>query len=237
MSKPKQGKAPKNSMRKLLKRLSEEKEPVTIIISSGTECCEITGCIAKITDDYITLITSSNACRRAYIAIDCICAIIKPAKLPLPPDPPEPDPECECQVTGAANITEPAPPGPPDVVKLTVVACPGCTLHLSHITYTNTFGEEDVNLEVSVPGPDPAPSIGEIESVSCDDGEAATITGTAQIIIGEDDPEICDFILDVTDTPPPTPDTMQMRIICDGVEVHDSGVVELLGQSINIQEC
>ncbi|WP_027339764.1 hypothetical protein [Halonatronum saccharophilum] len=81
------------------------------------------------------------------------------------------------------------------------------------------------------------PGPGSIISVSCEDDQAATIEGTAEVMIDGEDPVLCEFILEVTDTPPPTPDTMRMRIFCDGVEVHDSGVLEFLGQSINIQEC
>ncbi|WP_027339762.1 hypothetical protein [Halonatronum saccharophilum] len=67
---------------RLLRRLRETNDPVTIIITSGENCCEHTGCIGEIVgDEYLTLITSagSGGCVRTYIRIDCICAILDPA--------------------------------------------------------------------------------------------------------------------------------------------------------------
>ncbi|MCK8817056.1 hypothetical protein MWH28_06675 [Natroniella sulfidigena] len=214
--------------RKVLERLVDDNKIVTIIITSGANCCELTGCVGEVADDYLTLLTPDNACNRTYIALDCICAVSERIE---PPPPPPPPPVCECQVTGAANIPFPDPPCSPDVVRLTVVACPGCTPEPDQVLYEDTRGEEDVELMLLPPGP------GEITSVSCVDDQAAIIEGTAQVTIGGVNQGICEFILEVTDTPPPTPDTLRMLIICDGIEVHDSGVVDLLGQSINIIEC
>ncbi len=61
----------------VLKHLKCNNRPVTIIISSGKNCCELSGCIGQIvSDNYVTLINDNNACTRTYIAIDCICAVI-----------------------------------------------------------------------------------------------------------------------------------------------------------------
>ena len=81
------------------------------------------------------------------------------------------------------------------------------------------------------------PGPGEITSVDCDNEESAVIEGIAKVTIEDDDFGLCEFILEVTDTPPPAADTIRMRIICDNQLVHDSGILELLGQSMNIIDC
>lgn len=64
----------------VLQRLRVNNNPVTILIRSGSDCCEIEGCICEIVDGcYITLLSGENGCERTYIPINCICAIIDPA--------------------------------------------------------------------------------------------------------------------------------------------------------------
>ena len=215
----------KSSLRKVLKKFAKNTEPVTLIIKSGENCCEITGCILTVKKDLVILLTDDDPCRRIYVVIDCICAIKKPAEVEPPPPPPV-DEECECQVTGA-GITGP----PPNNASIQIVACPGCTLEPSLVRYENNIGEEDVELILLPPGP------GEIFSVSCEDDERAVIEGVGQVIIDGEDLGLCEFTLEVTDTPPPAPDTINMEIVCDGETVHESGELDLLGQSINILEC
>ncbi|MCK8817071.1 hypothetical protein MWH28_06750 [Natroniella sulfidigena] len=61
----------------VLRRLAKKNKPVTIIITSGANCCELTGCIGEIVgDEYITLINPNDVCDRTFIRIDCICAVI-----------------------------------------------------------------------------------------------------------------------------------------------------------------
>ena len=215
-----------SSLRKILKKFAKNTEPVTLIIKSGENCCEITGCILTVKKDLVILLTDDDPCRRIYVVIDCICAIKKPAEVEPPPPPPPVDEECECQITGA-GITGP----PPNNASIQIVACPGCTLEPGLVRYENNIGEEDVELILLPPGP------GEIFSVSCEDDERAVIEGIAQVIIDGEDLGLCEFTLEVTDTPPPAPDTIDMTIICNGEIVHASGELELLGQSINILEC
>ncbi|MFW6278580.1 MAG: hypothetical protein ACOC2G_00185 [Bacillota bacterium] len=64
----------------VLERASEKNTPITIIIQSGANCCEHTGCVGEIVGDcFLTLISGNDACRRTFIPLDCICAIIDPA--------------------------------------------------------------------------------------------------------------------------------------------------------------
>ncbi|MCK8826723.1 hypothetical protein MWH25_03060 [Natroniella acetigena] len=66
---------------KVLKRLAKCNKPVTIIIRSGANCCELTGCIGEVTDEFVVLIASNNVCIRKYIRTDCICAVIEPTEV------------------------------------------------------------------------------------------------------------------------------------------------------------
>lgn len=71
------GRKPKKTLVDVLQKLKKKNRVVTIIIKSGENCCELTGCIGEVVcGEYVTLISSNNACLRTYIAIDCICAII-----------------------------------------------------------------------------------------------------------------------------------------------------------------
>ena len=66
-------------MRQVLQKLSKETDAVTVVIKSGAECCQITGCIARIEDNILTmLVENEDECPRVYIAIDCICAVYHP---------------------------------------------------------------------------------------------------------------------------------------------------------------
>jgi hypothetical protein len=65
---------------RLLNKIKDTSEEVTIIIQSGEGCCEITGCICEIDKCFVVLIDSNHVCRRTYILLDCICAIIHPAR-------------------------------------------------------------------------------------------------------------------------------------------------------------
>ncbi|MCK8824987.1 hypothetical protein MWH30_07945 [Fuchsiella alkaliacetigena] len=68
-------------MRQVLQKLSQETDTVTVIIESGEGCCEITGCIASIKGNILTMFVNNadDDCPRVYIAIDCICAVYHPA--------------------------------------------------------------------------------------------------------------------------------------------------------------
>ena len=67
---------------KLLRRLRDNNEPVTIIIKAGQDCCEHTGCIGEIVSNcYMTLISGNDGCARTYIPLDCICAITEPGEV------------------------------------------------------------------------------------------------------------------------------------------------------------
>ncbi|WP_027339760.1 hypothetical protein [Halonatronum saccharophilum] len=62
----------------LLRSIRRFDREITCIIRSGTNCCEITGCVGEIVcDEYLVLISPNDACVRNYIRIDCICAIIQ----------------------------------------------------------------------------------------------------------------------------------------------------------------
>ena len=68
-------------IRQVLQRLSDKTDAVTVIINSGEGCCEITGCIASIKGNILTMLVDddNNNCPKVYIAIDCICAVYHPA--------------------------------------------------------------------------------------------------------------------------------------------------------------
>jgi len=65
---------------RLLNKIKDTNEEVTIIIQSGEGCCEITGCICEIDECFVVLIDSNHVCVRSYILLDKICAIVHPAK-------------------------------------------------------------------------------------------------------------------------------------------------------------
>lgn len=214
----------KSGIINILKKLSKKNKKVTIIIKSGANCCELTGCIIDIKKNCVKLLTNkNNTCRRIFIDINCICAVIVPARKVPPPPPPN---VCECQVTGA-GITGP----PPNNASIQLAVCTGCTPEQSLVRYKNNIDDQDVELQLLPPGP------GEIFSVSCEDDQAAVIEGEALVTIAGSDFGLCEFVLRVTDTPPPAPDTIEMEIFCDDQLVHASGELDLLGQSINIIEC
>ena len=64
----------------LLRKFRNSTDTVTLIITSGQNCCEITGCVANIVENsYVVLLTNdNNGCNRTYVRIDCICAIQRP---------------------------------------------------------------------------------------------------------------------------------------------------------------
>lgn len=212
-----------DSLRMVLRRIFTNNELVTLIIKSGANCCELTGCIASIKKDHVILMTQGNSCRKIFVKIDCICAVVIPDEVPVPPPPAE---ECECQVTGAGLTGFSS-----ENASIQLAVCTGCTLEQSLVRYENNMGEEVVELSLL-----PAGS-GEITSVNCENDQLAIIEGIAQVTIGENDLGLCEFTLEVTDTPPPSNDTIDMVIICNDNVVHDSGELDLLGQSINIVEC
>jgi len=55
---------------------------VTLTIKSGENCCEVTGCLARIVDDcYVVIINNNNEdCPKTFVRIDCICAIQVPGE-------------------------------------------------------------------------------------------------------------------------------------------------------------
>ncbi|MFW5976405.1 MAG: hypothetical protein ACOCQS_00520 [Bacillota bacterium] len=133
---------------------------------------------------------------------------------------------CECQVTGAGNTG-----GMLNRASLQLQVCTGCNPEQSLVRFEDTTSNNEVFLEK-------LPPEGEIISVECENETEATIEGIApEVVIDGEEFESCYFILTVTDTPPPDPDTMQMTIICDNEVVYDGEEFELLGQSINIQDC
>ncbi|MCK8817072.1 hypothetical protein MWH28_06755 [Natroniella sulfidigena] len=66
---------------KVLRRLAKCNKPVTIIVKSGANCCELTGCVGEVTDEFVVLIASNNVCIRKYIRTEFICAVIEPAEV------------------------------------------------------------------------------------------------------------------------------------------------------------
>ncbi|PRX26468.1 hypothetical protein BX659_12059 [Orenia metallireducens] len=68
------------SLKKLLNKIKDTNEEVTIIIQSGEDCCDFTGCICEINDCFLVLVDGDNICVKTYILLDKICAVIHPAK-------------------------------------------------------------------------------------------------------------------------------------------------------------
>ncbi len=65
----------RKKLKKLLKRLDEQCERITIFIQSGSKCCKLTGCLCDVNDCFAVLIDTNDTCQRTYIAMDCICAV------------------------------------------------------------------------------------------------------------------------------------------------------------------
>jgi hypothetical protein len=71
----------RDDLRRLLERIKDTDEQVDIIIQSGEDCCEFTGCICEVDDCFVVLIdTKHGTCIRTYILLDCICALVHPAQ-------------------------------------------------------------------------------------------------------------------------------------------------------------
>jgi len=71
----------RDDLRCLLERIKDTDEQVNIIIQSGEDCCEFTGCICEVDDCFVVLIdTKRGTCIRTYILLDCICALVHPAQ-------------------------------------------------------------------------------------------------------------------------------------------------------------
>ncbi|ADL11620.1 hypothetical protein [Acetohalobium arabaticum] len=142
---------------------------------------------------------------------------------------------CGCQVTGDLNTGG----NPDERVDLNLQVCTGCTPENSLVSYNNTLEDNDIQLDLS---PDDEEPEG-IDLVTCEEiaeiegGLRATIEGQASVTVGEDSFAACDFTIVVTDTPPPTSDTIEeVEIICDDQSVHT--VTEPIegAQAINIQD-
>ena len=65
----------RKELKKLLKRLEDDCDQVTIFIQSGSKCCKQTGCICDVDDCFVELLAKDNPCERTYILLDCICAV------------------------------------------------------------------------------------------------------------------------------------------------------------------
>ncbi|WP_408955242.1 hypothetical protein [Natroniella sp. ANB-PHB2] len=208
--------------RKVLERLVDDNKVITIIITPGANCCELTGCIGEVADDYLILLTPDNACNLTYIALDCICVVSERVE---PPSSTLESEKAKYKITGITNISFPNFSESPSAVKLKVVTHPKS----AQILYEDTRSKDDVELMLLPFGP------GEVTSISYDE-QTVVVEGKAQVTIGGVNQGVCDFVLEVTDKLATTPGTLQMSIICPDEE-YDSGVVDLLGQSINITEC
>mgnify|MGYP006298242495 CR=1 FL=1 len=62
-------------LKKLLKRLEDDCEQVTIFLQTGSKCCKRTGCICDVDDCFVVLLDDDDPCERTYILLDCICAV------------------------------------------------------------------------------------------------------------------------------------------------------------------
>ncbi|SJZ38633.1 hypothetical protein [Selenihalanaerobacter shriftii] len=75
----------KNCILKVIKQL-DETDRITVILKSGDECCLWSGCFGGLDDGCLWIYnicggvpTEPTECRRMYIPLECICAIIDPA--------------------------------------------------------------------------------------------------------------------------------------------------------------
>jgi|GEM_PF-3753384 len=67
------------SLKKLLNKIKDTNEEVNVIVQSGEGCCDFTGCICEINDCFLVLVDGDDICRKTYILLDKICAVVHPA--------------------------------------------------------------------------------------------------------------------------------------------------------------
>ncbi|GAB6138545.1 hypothetical protein [Halanaerobaculum tunisiense] len=134
---------------------------------------------------------------------------------------------CECQVTTPGGTdTECTIDTPEDVEStdctLNIQVCTGCNVNGSSIDYTNTFIDDEdneftVSLAYSETGEAPS-NIGELCSVRCfaNDTEAE-IRGLGRWVENGEE-QLCNFLIELTETPIDQNDTGTITIFCPGDE-------------------
>ena len=68
----------------VLEKYVSSTKKVTLIVRSGANCCEITGCLVNLVDNddgYVVLLNNDNnncECPKTFVRINCICAVKVP---------------------------------------------------------------------------------------------------------------------------------------------------------------
>ncbi|SJZ38610.1 hypothetical protein [Selenihalanaerobacter shriftii] len=231
---------------KVLKRIDED-DVITVILKSDGFCCAWTGCFCRIENNTLVLfnpelafdegLINGESCRKMYIPLDCICAIINPGFDGDENGNGNGDGEvCGCFVTAGGVILENDEPIG-NLQRFNV--CPSCTINGSGITYVDDV--EEITFSYSN-----NPPVGSLISSQClivsEDLKIATITARGEVedtdndeIIGED----CLFTIVLEQNPTTEPDRIiSVSITCDSEFEYNKSNLELQGQSpIEIRPC